>query len=49
MVNVTHPDSTRNTFLLAVFKAGDSTTNLHTALDQYRVRVEELQGMKWRW
>jgi len=48
VVNVTHPNSTRNTSLLAVFKAGDSITNLHTALDQYRVQVEQLQGMKWR-
>ncbi len=48
VVNVTHPNSTRNTCLLAVFKAGDTTRNLHTPLDQYREQVEELQGMKWR-
>lgn len=49
VVNVSHPNSTRNTCLIAVFKAGDSTTNLHTALDQYREHIDELQGMKWRY
>lgn len=48
VMNVSHPNSTRNTVLLAVFKAGDSTNNLHTALDQYKVHVEEMQGMIWR-
>jgi len=48
VVNVTHPYSTRNSCLIAVFKAGDSPANLHTALDQYRKHIEELQGMKWR-
>ena len=34
VVNVTHPNSTRNKSLVAVFKAWDRTNNLHTALDQ---------------
>ena len=48
VVNVSKPNSTRNSTLLAVFQAGDSTTNLHTALDQYREQITEIQGMKWR-
>ena len=35
----------QNTILVSVFKAGDSTTNLHTALDMYKYHVTELQGM----
>ena len=48
VVNVLHPNSTQNTTLLAVFRAGDSPINLHTALDQYREPIEEMQGMRWR-
>jgi hypothetical protein len=48
VVNVAHPNSIHNTCLLAVFKAGDTPSNLHTALDQYREHIEELQGMPWR-
>ena len=29
-----------------MFMAGDSTANLHTALDMYREQVRELQGME---
>jgi hypothetical protein len=29
-----------------MFMAGDSTTNLHTALDMYREHLQELQGME---
>ena len=46
VINVNKPKSTRN--LLAVFKAGDSTANLHTALDQYEEQLTEIEGMKWR-
>ena len=49
VMNVAHPNSTRNTTLLAVYKAGDNLHNLHTALDQYKVHVDELQGMQWRY
>ena len=31
VVNIPHPNSIRNTSLVAVFKAGDRTVNLHTA------------------
>ena len=48
LVNVEHPNSVRNTSLLAVFKAGDGISNLHTALDQYHDQIEEMEGMIWR-
>ena len=48
VVNTVHPNSIKNTTLLAVFKAGDSIVNLHIALSQYKTQIEELQGMQWR-
>ena len=39
LVNTTKPNSMKRTTLLSVFKAGDSTTNLHIALDMYREHV----------
>ena len=45
LCNIEHPNSLKNTILVSVFKAGDSTTNLHTALDMYKDHVTELQGM----
>lgn len=45
LVNTATPNSVKNTALLSVFKAGDSSTNLHTALDMYREHVKEAQGM----
>lgn len=48
LVNIPHPNSVKKTKLLAVFKAGDSTTNLHVALDRYREHIKEVQGMKIR-
>ena len=42
LCNTEHPNSQKSTTLVSVFKAGDSTTNLHTALDMYK---EQLQGM----
>lgn len=32
LLNTKHPNSIKNTVLLSVFKAGDTATNLHTAL-----------------
>ena len=32
LVNTSRPNSMRNTNVISVFKVGDSTTNLHTAL-----------------
>lgn len=46
LVNTERPNSVKNTALLSVFKAGDSTTNLHTALDMYQEHIKEAQGMK---
>lgn len=46
LVNTQAPNSMKNTTLLSVFNAGDSTTNLHTALDMYREHIRESQGMK---
>ena len=48
LCNVLHPNSQKNTCLLSMFMAGDSTTNLHTCLDMYREQVSELQGMSLR-
>ena len=45
LCNIEHPNSLKSTTLVSVFKAGDSTTNLHTALDMYKEHVSELQGM----
>ena len=46
VVNAVHPNSIKNTALLSVFMADDSTINLHTALDMYREHVKEVQGMR---
>lgn len=46
LVNTAHPNSIKETTLLSVFKAGDSTTNLHTALDMYQEYIRESQGMQ---
>ena len=48
VINVNKPNSTCNSCLLAVFKAGDSTANLHTALDQYEEQLTEIERMKSR-
>ena len=45
LCNVTHPNSQKNTTLLAMCMAGDNTTNLHIALDQYKEQMEEMEGM----
>ena len=46
LVNTHNPNSMKRTTLLSIFKAGDTTTNLHTALDMYGQHVVEAQGMK---
>ena len=46
LVNTATPNSMKNTSLLSVFKAADTTTNLHTALHMYRDHVVEAQGME---
>ncbi len=45
LMNTAHPNSTKNTALISVFKAGDSIANLHTALDMYRNHISEMMGM----
>lgn len=46
LVNTCTPNSMKNTSVISVFKAGDTTTNLHTALGMYKEHVTEAQGMK---
>ncbi len=45
LVNTKHPNSMKSTDLLSVFKAGDTTTNLHTDLNMFKEHVIEAQGM----
>lgn len=45
LVNTAHPNSIKRTVLLSIFKANDTTTNLHTALTMYKEHVLESQGM----
>ena len=49
IVNVPAPNSVRNTCVFKCFEAGDSITNLHSALDRHREQVTQLQRMKWRY
>lgn len=35
----------KSTDLLSVFKAGDTTTNLYTAMNMFKEHVIEAQGM----
>lgn len=49
LCNVNHPNSQKNTVLLSMFMAGDSTTNLDTSLNMYQEHVTELQGMDLRY
>lgn len=48
LVNTPHPNSVKKIVLLSVFKAGDSSTNLHIALDRYKDHIIEAQGMQIR-
>ncbi|KAL5479256.1 hypothetical protein EMCRGX_G022753 [Ephydatia muelleri] len=48
IVNVPNPNSVLNTCVFCCFMAGDSTYNLHVALDRYKLQVNKLQGMRWR-
>ena len=49
LMNTQHPNSQKNTTLLSIFRAGDSITNLHTALDMYKTAITEMQGMKLKY
>ena len=46
LVNIDRPNSVKEKSLLSIFKAGDSTTNFHTAPEMYRELVIEAQGMQ---
>ena len=46
IVNV--PNPVLNTCVFCCFMAGDSTHNLHVALDCDKLQVNKLQGMRWR-
>jgi len=46
LVNTAHPNSVKETVLLPMFKAGDSTLNLHTALSMYKEQIIEAEGMQ---
>ena len=46
LVNTSNPNSMKNTRVISVFKAGDTTANLHTALEMYQDHVKEAQGMQ---
>ena len=45
LCNVAHPNSQKNTTLLAMCMAGDNIHNLHVALDQYKEQLVEMEGM----
>ena len=49
IVNVPNPNSVLNTCVFCCFMAGVSTYNLHVALDRYKLQVNKLQGMRWRY
>ena len=49
IVNVPNPNSVLNICVFCCFMAGDSTYNLHVALDRYKLQVNKLQGMRWRY
>lgn len=48
LCNILHPNSQKNTILLSMVMAGDSTINLHTCLDMYVDQLQELEGMPIR-
>ena len=49
IVNVPAPNSAHNTCVFSCFEAGDSVTNLHSALDRFKDQVKQLQVMEWRY
>ena len=48
-MNTQHPNSQKNTTPVSIFRAGDSLTNLHTALDMHKTSVTEMQGIKLKY
>lgn len=49
VVNVEHPNSQKNSCLVSMCMAGDSTTNLHACLDMYQRQIKEMDGMQLRY
>ena len=49
IANVDHPNSLSNTCTSCVYKAGDSITNMHTALDRYQEQIKDLQLQEWQY
>ena len=37
------------TRVFSCFEAGDSVTNLHVSLDQYKDDIKDLRGMMWKY
>ncbi len=48
IVNVEKPNSVKNSCVIAVFEAPDSTTNLHIALKRFQDQVSDLQTSYWK-
>ena len=49
IVNVSCPNSIANTCIFTAFQAPDTVTNLHVALDRYKVQLKDLDGCTWRY
>lgn len=48
IVNVESPNAPQNTCVFSIFEGGDSTVNLHVALDRFKDDIETLNGMEWK-
>ena len=49
IVNIEAPKSPQNTCVFSIFEAGDSTLNMHVALDRYKDDIEGLNGMELKY
>ena len=47
LLNVSHPNSCKNTIPLCLFSAKDSAANLESALGMYQEQLEKLQATAW--
>lgn len=48
IVNVESPNAPQNTCVFSIFEGGDSTVNLHVALDRFKDDIKTLNGMEWK-
>ena len=48
VVNVSHPNSVKNTCVFCLFEASDTLTNLYISLNRYREQVNDLNSQQWR-